>query len=124
VKDDSLAEQGEAGAAVHLPFEHLDLGDVALDGAGAVGQGGPVGDGLLVTADAVGEGVQFGLVVGLDGGELAFEFLLAAAESHDLGEGAHVGGQGVQVRAAVLDAGELRLLVGVEGVWAGQRQAG
>jgi hypothetical protein len=78
---------------------------VALDGGGAVGQGEPGGDGVLVAADAVGEGVQFGLVVGLDGGEPGFEFLLAAAAGHDLGEAAHVGGQGVQVRAGVLDAG-------------------
>ena len=33
VEDDAFAEQGEAGAAVHLAFEHLDPVDVALDGA-------------------------------------------------------------------------------------------
>ena len=47
----------------------------------------------------------------LRGGEPAFQFLLAAAAGHDLGEAARVGGEGVQVRAGVLDAGELRLVV-------------
>jgi hypothetical protein len=61
VKDDALAEQVEAGAAVHLPFDHLDPVDVALDDAGAVGQGEPVGDGLQVVADAGGEGAQAAL---------------------------------------------------------------
>jgi len=36
-------------------------------------QGQPCGDGLLVAADAVGEGAQLGLVVGLDPGEPVFE---------------------------------------------------
>src|ERR1019366_3206254 len=86
VKDDAFAQQVEACAAVHLAFDHLDPGDVAFHGAGAVGQGEPGGDGVLVAADAVGEGVQFGLVAGLGGGEPAFQFLLAAAAGHDLGE--------------------------------------
>ena len=51
--------------------------------------------------------MQFGLVVGLDGGEPVFELLLAAAAGHDLGEAAHVGGQGVEVRAAFLQVCEL-----------------
>ena len=72
MEDDSFAEQGEPGAAVHLPFDHLDPGDVALDWAGAVGEGEPVGDGLLVGSDARGEGVQLGLVIGLDRGEPVF----------------------------------------------------
>jgi hypothetical protein len=31
VKDDALAEQGEAGA-VHLPLDHLDLDGIAVHG--------------------------------------------------------------------------------------------
>src|ERR1700745_1117532 len=88
VQDDALEEQGEAGAAVHLPLEHLDLGDVALYGGGAVGQGQPGGDGLLVAADAVGEGPQFGQVAGLGLGEPALQFPFALAPGHDLGEAA------------------------------------
>jgi hypothetical protein len=66
---------------------------------------------------------SWGLVAGLDGGEPAFEFLLAAAAGHDLCEAAHVGGQGVQVRAGVLDAGELRSFVIGEGVRAAEQLA-
>ena len=36
-------------------------------------QGQPGGDGLLVAADAAGEGVKCGLVTGLDGGEPVLE---------------------------------------------------
>jgi hypothetical protein len=47
---------------------------------------------VLVFADAGGEGVQVGLVVGLDGGQPGFQVLVAGAAGHHLGEGAHVGG--------------------------------
>jgi len=55
VQDDAFAEEGEAGAAVHLALDHLDLVDVSLHGTGVVGQGQPGGDGVLVAADAGGE---------------------------------------------------------------------
>ena len=101
-----------------------DLVDVAFHGAGAVGQGEPGGDGLLVAADAVGEGVQLGLVVGLDPGEPVFECEQALAAGHHLGETADVAGQGVQVRAAGRDGGEPGLVFGVKAVRAGQQPAG
>jgi hypothetical protein len=37
--------------AVHLPFDHFDPVDVPFDGAGAVGEGQPGGDGGPVFAD-------------------------------------------------------------------------
>jgi hypothetical protein len=78
VQDDAFAEQAEAGAAVHLPFDHLDLVDGALDLAGTPGEGEPVDDGLLVVADAGGEGAQVGLaVIGFYGGEPCFQVLAA-----------------------------------------------
>ena len=43
-QQDALAEQAEAGPAVHLPLDHLDPVDVALGDARAVGQGEPGGD--------------------------------------------------------------------------------
>jgi hypothetical protein len=101
-----------------------DPGDVAFHGGGAVGQGEPGGNGLLVTADAVGEGAQFGQVVGLDAGEPGFEFLFALAAGHHLGEAAHVGGEGVQVRASFLDIAQLGLLVLIEVVRVAEQPAG
>src|SRR5579863_4167552 len=55
VQHDALAEQGEAGAAVHLALDRLDLVDGALDLARAVGEGEAVDDGFLVVADPGGE---------------------------------------------------------------------
>src|SRR5205085_10954191 len=77
VQDDAFAEQVEAGAAVHLALEHLDLIDGALDPAGVPVQGEAVDDGLLVVADAGGQGAQPGLVVGFDGGEPGLEVAAA-----------------------------------------------
>src|SRR6185437_5461333 len=44
----AFSEQFQAGAAEHLAFEHLEPVDVALDRAGAVGQGQAVADGVDV----------------------------------------------------------------------------
>ena len=114
----------EAGAAGHLAFDHLDLVDVALHGAGAVGQGEAGGDGLLVATDAVGEGAELGLVVGLDPGEPVLEGEQALALGHHLGEAADMPGQGVEVGAAGLDGGEPGLVIRVEAVRAGEQPAG
>jgi hypothetical protein len=58
VVDAAFAQEREAGAAVHLPLDHFDLFDVAFYGGGAPVQGEAGGDGLLVAADAVGEGAN------------------------------------------------------------------
>src|SRR5438093_1198688 len=62
--DDAFAQEVEAGAAVHLSLDRLEPVDVALGGAGAVGQGEPSSDGSQVVADPGGKGLQFGPVVG------------------------------------------------------------
>src|SRR6185312_877344 len=124
VQDDAFAEQVEAGAAVHLAFDHLDLVDGAFDPAGVPGQGEAVGDGLLVVADAGSEGAQAGLFVGFDGGEPGFQVAAAGAGGHHLGEGGDVPGERVDVRAAGADGLELGLLVWLEVVGAGQQPAG
>src|ERR1035441_8454889 len=125
VQDDPFTEQGEAGTAIHLAFDHLDLVDGALDLAGAPGEGEPVGDGLLVVADAGGEGAQVGLaVVGFYGGEPCFQVLAAGPPGHHLGEAADVTGQGLDVRAAFLDLAELFLLFWAQVIGAGQQPAG
>jgi hypothetical protein len=55
VKNYALAKEGEAGTAVHLALDHLDLVDVSLHGARVVRQRQAGGDGLLVAPDAGGE---------------------------------------------------------------------
>ena len=92
----------------------LDLAVLALEGAAAAGQGQPGGYGLLVAADAAGEGVKSGLVVGLDGGEPVLECEQALAAGHHASEAAHVSGGGCQRGAGVQQPGQVR------GVIAGQ----
>ena len=54
-EQDSLPEEVEAGAAVHLAFKGFDAADVAFDSAAALLEGEAVDDGGLVAAVA---GVQ------------------------------------------------------------------
>jgi len=125
VQDDAFAEQNEAGAAVHLALDHLDLVDGALDLAGAVGQAGAVGDGLLVVADASGERAQVGLaVIGFYHGEPGLQVLAAGPPGHHLGEAADMPGQCLDVRAAFGDLAGLFLLFFAQAVGAGQQPAG
>src|SRR5689334_19695156 len=86
--------------------------------------GKAVGDGLLVVADAGGEGAQAGLFVGFDGGEPGFQVAAAGAGGHHLGEGGDVPGERIDVRAAGADGLDLSLLVWLEVVGAGQQPAG
>jgi hypothetical protein len=63
-------------------------------------------------ADPGGEGAQLGLaVVGLYGVEPGFQVLVAGSPGHHLGEASHMPGEGVDVRAAAADGGQLGLLV-------------
>ncbi|MFE5556752.1 hypothetical protein [Streptomyces sp. NPDC056544] len=71
---------------------------MAFDDAGAPGQGKASHDGVAVTVDACGEGVEAGEVVLPDGVEpLRQPFALALSEY--LTEGADVVGEGVRFRA-------------------------
>jgi hypothetical protein len=47
-EQDPGAEQVGVGAAVHVPSEHFDAIDMAIDGAGAPAVGQSGGDGVLV----------------------------------------------------------------------------
>ena len=49
-EQDPLAQQGEAGASVHLPLQEFELGVGALDRAVAVRQAQPGDDGVEVLA--------------------------------------------------------------------------
>ena len=62
-EQDSFAEQIEAGTSIHLPLEHLDAIDVAFDGAGAVGEGEPIADGIVIGLQATDEAVQLRQVI-------------------------------------------------------------
>jgi hypothetical protein len=77
-------------------------------------QGEARGDGLLVAADAAGEGAELGQVAGLGAGKPAFEFEQPLAAGHDLGEGPDVAGEVVQVRALGRRSVEACLVSGVE----------
>jgi hypothetical protein len=72
---------------------------VSFDGAGVVGEGEAVTDGVVVGVDAADEGVEFGLVVGLDRRDPGVEVLAVESGEH-LGEGSDVEGESVQVGAA------------------------
>src|SRR5262249_28457625 len=122
-QEDSLAEQVEAGAAIHLPFEHFDPVDVAFDLAGAVGQGQAVEYGGMVALEPGREGAQLRLVISLDGGDPGVQ-PLASAAGEDLGELGDVAGQGVQVRAAGPHGAEAGPLIVVQGGWIAQDPAG
>jgi len=116
--------QVEAGAAVHLALDHLDLAGRALDLAGVPVQSEAVGDGLLVVADTGGEGAQSGPVLGFHGGEPAFQVAAAGAGCHHLGECGHVPGECADVRAAGADGLELSLFAGLEVVGGGSAASG
>jgi hypothetical protein len=98
-------EEVEIRAAVHLPLEVLDLANLALDGAAAVGEGEPGQDGGVVAFEAAGEGVECGQRVGADAGDLFVEAVTLAFGHHG-GEFPDVSGGGRQFRAAGCDLGE------------------
>jgi hypothetical protein len=77
----------------------------------------------VVAPDAVGEGVQVGLVVGLDGGDPVVE-AVAVQAGEDLCELGDVPGEGVQVRAAAPDLAELGFLLVIEVVRVAEDPAG
>jgi len=98
--------------------------DVAFHGGRAAGQGQAGGDGLLVAADAAGEGAELGHVAGLGSGEPVLEFEQALAAGHDLGEGPDVAGEVVQARAPGRRGIKACLVGGVEVVGVGEQPAG
>jgi len=74
------------------PRPDLEAVDVSFDRSWAPLEGEAVLDGVVVTLDAECEGVQVGLVVGLDGGDPVVESLALAA-GEDLRECSDVAGQ-------------------------------
>jgi len=64
-----VAQQGEAGAPVHLSFDHLGLGVDSLGASVVVREGERGGGGLDVQVKAAGEGVHVGQVCGARAGD-------------------------------------------------------
>lgn len=73
----------EAGPAEHLPFQHLQPVDVAFDGAGTVGKGQSVADGVEVAAQVAGEAREWGEGVSFDLGDPVLEAVAVACGHHD-----------------------------------------
>jgi hypothetical protein len=97
--------------------------DVALDGAGAPGQGEPGGDGVVVAAQVGGEGGQGREGVAFGGGDPGVEAVAVAAGHHG-GEGPDVAGEPVEVGVAAADAAQLGGVAGVEVIGAGHDPGG
>jgi hypothetical protein len=92
--------------------------DVSFDGAGVVAQGEAGSGGVVVGEEAAGKGVQFGMLVGLDGADPVVEAISAQGGEHDC-EVADVPGQGIQMRARLVNGGQSAGLGGVEVLWVG-----
>ncbi len=65
-----MAEEGESGAAVHLPLDHFCLGVHALGPSIVERQGDGGGGGVDVQVQAAGEGVDVRQAVGVDAAEV------------------------------------------------------
>ena len=122
-EDEDFPKEVELRSSVHLPLDWFKSVDVAFYFAGAVRQGEPGGDGGLVSADADGEGMQLGLIVGFHRGQPVFEVLPGALRQH-LSKTLHMRDKTVQVRAAGPDTGEFLVLVGIEVARTAQQPAG
>jgi hypothetical protein len=64
-------------------------------------------------AEAGGEGLQVGLVIGVDGGDPRIEPVAVATGKH-LGEPGDMAGEGVEVRTAGSDLFDAELVVGMQ----------
>jgi hypothetical protein len=74
------------------------------------GQGQTVEDGSVVATEAVGEGMQVGKVVGVDGGQPSVQVADAGALDEHLGERRDVAVESVQTRTAGDDLTEPLLI--------------
>jgi len=98
----AFSQQGQAGAAEHLAFDHFEPVDVAFGWAGAVGQGQAVADGVEVAAQVGGECCQRRQGVVFGGGDPGVE-AVAVPAGHHRGEGPDVAGEPVEVGVAAAD---------------------
>jgi hypothetical protein len=95
-----VTEEIEAGAPVHLPFEHFRLAVDAFCPPVVVREGESGGGGLDVEVQAASEGVQLGQVSSPRLSNPLRELLLVGGVGAEHGgEGSDQGGQGFHLRA-------------------------
>jgi hypothetical protein len=120
-----VPEQGEAGAAVHLPLDHFRFRVHALGPAVVVREGERCRDGLNIEVQAAGEGVQVGKVGGPGLGDPLLEPAVVARGGGQQGrEGCDEAGQGGHLRAGGGEPGERLSLPGREVIWPGEQDPG
>ena len=120
-----MAQQGEAGASVHLSFDHFGLGVDSLGASVVVREGERGGGGLDVQVQAAGEGVQVGRVGGARAGDPLLEPGVVAWVGGQQGrEGDDEAGQGGHLGAGCGELGERLVLAGGEAVWPGEQDPG
>src|ERR1700722_3872117 len=94
VQEGHLAEEVEVGPAEHESLDVLEFAVFPFDGSAVPVEGESVADGVVVVAEAAGEGVELGLLV-----------LVLGGLEPVVGAGAGGGGAGEAVLAVVVEAG-------------------
>ena len=107
----ALAQEIEVRASIHLSLQRLDPVHGALDGSGAVREGEPGDDGVVVVAEVAGEGGERGQGLAVDAVDPGVEALALELGEH-AGEVRHVGGEGVELGASGADALQRELIIG------------
>ncbi len=120
-----MAQEGEAGAAVHLPLDHLRFRVHALGPAVMERQGDGCGGGRHVEVQAPGEGVDAWQVRGLCGMGPFLELLVVSGIWLEKGgEGADEAGEAGHLGAGGGQLAEQRLLGVAERSWPGEQEPG
>ncbi len=114
-EQDPFAEQRQPGPAEHLSLDHFDVVDAAFDGSGVPAAGQALGDGVEVLFEAFGEGRYAGQSGGPGAADPLREVLAGELGEHR-GEGADMGGGGLEFGAAFQQGLELGLLVFGQGI--------
>jgi len=110
-EQDAVAEQGESGASVHLPFDHLGPGVDSLGAAVVEGRRERCCRGLDVQVETAGEGVDVGQAGGPGSGDPLLQAgAVARVGGEHAGEVADQGCQGGHLGAGGFDPGQRLLL--------------
>src|SRR3984957_2946092 len=124
VQEGHLAEEVEVGPAEHESLDVLEFAVFPFDGSAVPVEGEAVADGVVVVAEAAGEGVELGLLVLVLGGLEPVVEAVAVQAGEDFRELGDVAGEGAEVGAGGGGAGEAGLAVVVEAGGGGEGPAG